>query len=266
MTSDNLRGTSARLDGAGNSRSGTRDQVTSSGETRSQLFQRLRSECVWDDSEQLKEQVRVACRNRGISKRAAGVEAWDAVADAFPIPDANIWNAFTSRSGRPPLISMAEDATGESVAIAQAWRTSMMLVASLATRCREIGERSGTLLQAISDRQGIEPVGSLIFDADAVSHMNVFLEGSPEVVVTHSQNLFSGYQLAGSAYSKAVAVELRNFNQVLELTQELIDKQWPRITAWLWGPRASEVGRFLARACEASSSKYDPVKNRRIHI
>ena len=36
----------------------TRNLATSIGETRSQLFQRLRDEYVWDDAELLKEQVR----------------------------------------------------------------------------------------------------------------------------------------------------------------------------------------------------------------
>jgi hypothetical protein len=46
-------------------RCGTRNLVTSSGESRSELFQRLRRECVWQDAEFLKEQVRATCRDRG---------------------------------------------------------------------------------------------------------------------------------------------------------------------------------------------------------
>ncbi len=76
---------------------GTRNLLTSSGESRSQLFQRLRSECVWDDAERLKEDLRTESRNRGETKRQAGITAWDAIAEAYPVADAVTWNEFVSR-------------------------------------------------------------------------------------------------------------------------------------------------------------------------
>ena len=121
-------------------RTGTRNLVTGSGETRSELFQRLRAECVWDAAERLKEQVRAECRNRGETKRQAGISAWDAIAAAYPAVNAVTWNAFISRSHRAPGISTAVDVTDESAALAAAWVGSMQLLGSLATRCSEISD------------------------------------------------------------------------------------------------------------------------------
>jgi len=138
MGSATVTSNAAGLDSVGRAQSGTRYLATAGGETRSQFFQRLRSECVWDAAELLKEQVRAECRNRGETKRQAGICAWNAIAKTYPKPDAATWNEFTSRSHRPPGISTATDVTKESAELAGAWVGSMQLLGSLATRCPEV--------------------------------------------------------------------------------------------------------------------------------
>ena len=138
MGSATVTSNAAGLDSVGRAQSSTRHLATAGGETRSQLFQRLRSECVWDDAELLKEQVRAECRNRGETKRQAGISAWNAIAKTYPKPDTATWNEFTSRSHRPPGISTATDVTKESAALTGAWVGSMQLLGSLTTRCPEV--------------------------------------------------------------------------------------------------------------------------------
>jgi hypothetical protein len=92
-----------------------------------------------------------------------------------------------------------------------------------------------------------------VFEDDAVRRLNEFLVANPQSMLSHVQQLFSDYRSTGTPYSDAVAAELSKFNDVLELTPKLIDRQWARITRWLCGPRSLEATRFLARACEASS-------------
>ena len=41
----------------------SRDQITASGESRSELYRRLRSECCWHVAESEKEAVRRQCRD-----------------------------------------------------------------------------------------------------------------------------------------------------------------------------------------------------------
>ena len=94
MTAATLPAQASGKSGVDEHRSGTRNLITSSGETRSQLFQRLRAEYVWEDAERLKEQVRAECRNRGETKRQAGISAWNAIAKVYPEPDAVTWKAF----------------------------------------------------------------------------------------------------------------------------------------------------------------------------
>lgn len=88
MESITITPKSVGLIGGSDGRPGTRNLATSSGESRSQLFQRLRSERVWDAAERLKEEVRAECRSRGLNKRGSGTEAWNSIAATYPRPDA----------------------------------------------------------------------------------------------------------------------------------------------------------------------------------
>lgn len=231
-------------------RRSSRDRATASGETRSQLYQRLRSEGSWEIAEELKEVERRQCRDTGMTKAEAGRRAWDAVAEAFPIVDAVTWHDFESRRNRPPLIRTIEEATDENSAIAQMWIVAMTVTGSLATRCCEIGQCCSPLLQAICDRQELEPTGALVFDDDAVGRLDEYLVANPQSAVTDAKQFFSGFRSTGTPYDDAVAAELVKFNEVLGLTPELIDRQWAQTTRWLFGPRSLEATRFLARACE----------------
>lgn len=233
---------------------GTRNLLTCSGESRSQLFQRLRAECVWDDAERLKEDVRTESRNRGETKRQAGIAAWDAIAGAYPIADAVTWNAFISRSHRAPGISTVADVTDESAALAAAWVGSMQLLGSLATRCSEISDSCAPLLAAVDARLNQEPRDAQIVNRDAVRRIVQIMADDPGRLINHVQTLFARFEPTDSPYSDAVAVELQNLNQGMELCSSLINEQWPRISSWLWGMRASDVARYLTRACEESGS------------
>lgn len=226
----------------------TRNLATLSGETHSELFQRLRAECVWEDAERLKEQVRTECRNRGETKRQAGIMAWDAIARAYPVADAITWNAFISRSLRAPGISTAADVTKESVSLAAVWSVSMKLLGSLATRCPEIADNSAPLLSAVDARLSGEPRDALVINETAIRHQ-VMID-DPRRFVNHAQNLFVAYESTGSSYSDSVADELRNLHQLLELSLPLLDERWSKITCWLWGPRSEEVVKYLTHACE----------------
>ena len=237
---------------------GTRNLTTSSGETRSQLFQRLRAEFVWQDAEVLKQQIRSEARSRGMTKRESGVAAWNAVADTYPIPDAQTWHALMTRSLKPPLVSTAADVTDETTTIVNYWTGSIRLIASLATRCDVIGANRRSLIRAIDVRQTMEPAGSCVLNDDGLKLLDDYMLANPNDVVVHSQRLFSAYLTTESSYSDAVADELRNLNQVLELVPELIEKQWPRVSAWLWGPRCFEVRRTLTRACEKQALMSSP--------
>jgi hypothetical protein len=250
MRSDTIDVESVELAERLNTRSGTRNLATSSCETRSQLFQRLRAECVWDYSERLKEQVRTECRNRGETKREAGISAWNAVARAYPVADSVTWNAFVSRSLRAPGISTAADVTRESASLAAAWAVSMQLLGSLATRCSEIADSCVPLLTAVDVRLSEEPRDALIVNEAAIRHVVQIMIDDPRRFLSHAQNRFVEYESTGSPYSDAVADELRNLHQILGLSSPLLDERWPRITCWLWGTRASEVTKFLTRACE----------------
>jgi len=230
---------------------GTRNLVTSSGETRSQIFQRLRSECVWEDAERLKEQVRIECRSRGETKRQAGIIAWDAIARAYPVADAVTWNEFVSRSLRAPGISTAEDVNDESATLAAVWSVSMQLLGSLATRYTEIADNCAPLLAAVDARMSGEPRDAMVVNAAAIRHVVQIMIDDPRRFVSHAQPLFVAYESTGSPYSDSVADELRNLNQLLELSLPLLDESWSRVTCWLWGPRASDVTEHLTHACEA---------------
>lgn len=236
--------------GGSNGRVATRNLATSSGESRSQLFQRLRAECVWDDAERLKEQVRAECRNRGETKRQSGISAWNAIARAYPIADAVTWNAFVLRSLRAPGISTSADVTKESASLAAAWSISMKLIGNLGTRCSEIADSGVPLLAAVDARLSMEPRDAMVVNEAAIRHVVQAMVDDPRRFVIHAQNRFVAYESTGSSYSDSVAHELRNMRQLLELSSLLIDEQWPRIKCWLCGTRASEVAKFLTRACE----------------
>ena len=232
-----------------NTRPGTRNLVTSSGESRSELFQRLRSEFVWPDAEVLKERVRANARSRGLTKRDASVESWNAVADAYPIPDARTWHEFMTRSWRPPLVSTLSDLTDATATIAKFWTGSTRLIASLATRCPTIRENSHAVLLAIDARLRLEPADSLVFDSVALAQLDEAAFANPKDVLGHAQELFRDYQSTSTPYSEAVADELRNLLHLMELTPNLIDQQWSRVSRWLWGPDAQKARNHLTRAC-----------------
>ena len=250
MTAATLPAQASGKSGVDEHRSGTRNLITSSGETRSQLFQRLRAECVWDDAERLKEEVRAECRNRGETKRQSGISAWNAVARAYPVADSVTWNEFVSRSHRAPGISTVADVTKESASLAAAWAVSMKLLGSLATRCSEIKDNCTPLLAAVDARLRMEPRDALIVNEDAVRHIVQIMIDDPGRFTNHAQARFAAFESTGSRYSDAVTVELQNLNQSLELCSLLIDERWSRISSWLWGPRSAEVIRYLTRACE----------------
>lgn len=253
METATVTSNAAVLNSVGNAQSGTRHLATAGGETRSELFQRLRAECVWDAAECLKEQVRAECRNRGESKRQAGISAWDAIAESYPVADAVTWNAFVSRSHRAPGISTAADVTSESASLAGAWAVSMQLLGSLSTRCSEIADSCAPLLTAVDSRLSKEPIDAFVINEAAVRHVVQIMIGDPGRFVSHAQNLFVAYESTGSPYTDSVAHELHNMHQLLELSSPLIDEQWPRIKCWLWGTRSSEVTKFLTRACEVET-------------
>ena len=231
----------------------TRDALTVSGESRSQFYQRLRSEGAWEIAEELKEVERRQCRDAGLTKAESGRRAWDSIAEAFPVVDVVTWHDFESRRNRPPLIRTVEEATDENSAIARSWIVAMTATGILATRCHQIGQCCSPLLQAIRNRQELEPTDALVFEDDAVRRLNEFLVANPQSMLSHVQQLFSDYRSTGTPYSDAVAAELSKFNDVLELTPKLIDRQWAQTTRWLHGPRSVEVTRFLARACDKTA-------------
>ncbi|MFT5328414.1 MAG: hypothetical protein ACI8P0_006327 [Planctomycetaceae bacterium] len=252
MRSDTIDVESVELAERLNTRSGTRNLATSSGETRSQLFQRLRSECVWDDAERLKEQVRTECRNRRETKREAGISAWNAIAKAYPPADAGTWRAFVTRSLRAPGISTAADVNKKSALLAATWTTSMMMMGGLATRCSEIFDNCAPLLSAVDARLSEEPRDALVINETAIRHIVQIMIDDPRRFVNHALNLFVAYESTGSPYTDSVANELRNLHQILELSSPLLDERWPRVTCWLWGTRSVEVVKYLTRACETT--------------
>jgi hypothetical protein len=234
----------------GNAQRGARNTVTASGETRSELYRRLRSEGAWDVAEEFKEIERARCRSAGSTKAEAGVQAWDAVAKAFPVADAATCFEFISRSHRPPLVSTVADITDETELLARAWSVTLTIAGRLATRCPEIRENCGPLIQAIDVRQNMEPADSMLINAEAIERIEDYMIANSTDMVRFSQGLFSNYQTSANPYSDAVADELEKLSKLMRLLPNLIDLQWSRITSWLHGPRRIEAGRFLARACE----------------
>jgi hypothetical protein len=254
MRSDTIDVESAELVERLNARPRTRDVPTVSGETRSQLYQRLRSEGSWDVAEAEKELVRKQCRAAGKTKAESGRRAWDAIATAFPPVDASTWHEFDSRSWRPPLVSKLSDLTDETATMAKFWTGSTRLIASLATRCPTIRENSHAVLLAIDARLRLEPADSLVFDSVALAQLDEAAFANPKDVLGHAQELFRDYQSTSTPYSEAVADELRNLLHLMELTPNLIDQQWSRVSRWLWGPDAQKARNHLTRACEERGS------------
>lgn len=126
-----------------------------------------------------------------------------------------------------------------------------MLLGSLATRCREISENSALLLKPIDFRLSQEPERALIITSDSLRSIARQMADDPIRFLEHARSLFTSYESAGDPYSLAVAEELSNLNDNLELSRPLIDQKWPLISSWLWGPRSADVIRYLTRACEA---------------
>lgn len=236
--------------GGSNGRGATRNLATSSGESRSQLYRRLRSEGAWDVAEEFKEIERARCRSAGMTKPQAGVQAWDSIAVAFPFPDTATWNAFTSRALRPPLISHEVELTDEIASLAAAWCVTMKLAGSLATRCPEVATHSGSLLQAVDVRLRMERSEGLIINEAAILKLINFMISAPTEFVRQAKQLFARYESSTTPYGTAVADELAKLIEVMELLPALVEEHWDRIRPWLFGTRRVEAGRFLARACE----------------
>lgn len=253
METATLTSNTAALHSVGNAQSGTRHLATAGGETRSELFQRLRAECVWDDAERLKEQVRAECRNRGETKRQAGITAWNAIARAYPTADVATWNEFISRSRRAPGISTAADVNDESATLAGVWTVSMQLLGSLATRCPEVAASCPPVLDAVDVRLNMEPADGLIVNEAALGRLIESMIENPRQFMEAAQRRFSKYKTTGSPYSAAIADEMHKLRRLMELSKPLIETQWPRISLWLWGSRSSDVGKYLSRACEGVS-------------
>lgn len=236
--------------GGSNGRAATRNFATASGESRSQLYRRLRSEGAWEVAEEFKEFERVRCRSAGMTKAQAGVQAWDSIAIAFPPPDAATWNAFTSRSLRPPLICQEVELTDEIAALAGVWCVTMKLAGSLATRCPEVAKHSRALLKAVDVRRSMESAGGLIINEATFLKLSNFMISAPTEFVRQSKELVARYESGPTPYGTAVADELAKLIEFMELLPALVEEHWGRISRWLFGPRRIEAERFLARACE----------------
>lgn len=228
----------------------SRQRVILSGETRSQLYRRLRSEGVWDVAEEFKEIERARCRSAGMTKAQAGVQAWDSIAIAFPPPDTATWHDFTSRALRPPLICQEVELTDEIAALAGAWYVTMKLSGSLATRCPEVAKHSSSLLQAVDVRQSMESADGLIINEAPLLKLINFMISTPPECVRQAKELFARYESAPTPYGRAVADELVKLIEIMELLPALVEEHWDTIKPWLFGPRRREAERFLARACE----------------
>ena len=127
----------------------------------------------------------------------------------------------------------------------------MQLLGSLATRCSEITDSCAPLLAAVDARLNQEPRDAQIVNDNAVRRIVQIMVDDPGRFIDHVQTLFARFEPTDSSYSNAVVVELLNLNKGMELCSSLIDEQWPRISSWLWGTRASHVAKYLTRACEA---------------
>ena len=106
-------------------------------------------------------------------------------------------------------------------------------------------------MAAIDGRLSLEPANALIVNEAAVSNLMEGMVANPGQFMKAAHRQLSTCQSPGSQYEEAVADELRKLSQLMELSTPWIERKWPRIKAWLWGPRSSEVIRYLTRACEA---------------
>ena len=127
---------------------------------------------------------------------------------------------------------------------------SMQLLGSLSTRCREVADDSQVVMDAIGVRLNMEPPDALTVNEAALDRLIESMVANPSQFTSAALRLFTTYQSTGSPYSEAVADELHKLCQLLELSTPLIEKQWPRISLWLWGPRSADAIRFLTRACK----------------
>ena len=227
-----------------------RQRVTLSGESRSELYRRLRSEGAWNVADECKEIERARCRSAGMTKSQAGVQAWDFIAITFPPPDTATWHAFTSRALRPPLISQGVALTDEIATLAAVWCVTMKLSGCLATRCPEVATNSSSLLQAVDVRLGMEQSKGLVINEKAILKPINFMISAPAELMRQAKELIAGYESAPTPYGSAVADELNKLIELMELLPALVEEHWDRVRPWLFGPRRIEAERFLARACE----------------
>lgn len=232
----------------------TRDQITCTGESRSQLFQRLRNECRWNQAEQLKEEMRVRCRAEGLTKAESGRQAWNEVARQFPPVSAELWFQFTSRVRYPPKLSSDVEVTESDRMVGSAWSTAMILIGSLATVCPEIRDQCHDLLQSIDRRRADRSVGLLILSDSGISRLEDLVRDNPLQIVADARHTFE----AVNPDSEICRDELFKLRTVIELTPELIAAEWDRIKPWLFGPDREKVRRALARACEISADIVKP--------
>lgn len=226
-----------------------RNLVTCSGETRSQLYRRLKLELAWPAAESLKEAERRRCRAAGMTKAAAGKAAWDSVAHKFPPADATTWFRLMELSDHPP------SSTVDSKDLPILWAVTLKISAVLAIRCHEIGEAAKPLVAAISQRRSLEPGVVPFGSADEAQRRLQSSVDSPTLTVQEASEEFSRYVGSDSAYAAAVRVELTKFKSLLDLIPNAADRQWARTIAWLCGPDATRVKKYLLRvhACEAAS-------------
>jgi len=185
-----------------------------------------------------------------MTKAQAGVQAWDAIAIAFPPLDSATWNVFRSRLLQPPLISQVEEVTAEVATLAGVWCVTMTLSGSLATRCPEVATHSRTLLDAIDVRRSMESASGLFINEAAILKLINFMISAPTKFVRQAKELFARYESAPTPYGTAVADELAKLIELMKLLPALVEEHWDRIRPWLFGPRRIEAERFLARACE----------------
>ena len=241
MTSDTIDVESAELVERLNSRPGTRNLITSSGESRSQLYRRLKLEMVWNQAEDVKEAERQRCRAAGMSKTAAGQSAWDAVARAYPPVDAVTWDKLLTAAYSPPDVSL------ESPELSLAWWGALTLAGYLALRCPELRLASVPLLEAIAHRRSVEgSVACTLDDAEKLRLAEAMLP-QPKSVVEEARSVFQNYSTTALPHSVSVGDELFKSIDLLDLLPKLIDRQWERTIAWACGPQDLQVRKYLLR-------------------
>jgi len=241
MKTATLTSNAAGLIDVGNALQATRDQVTCGGETRSQLYRRLKAEIAWSQAEALKETERQRCRSAGMTKAAAGQAAWDAVARNYPPVDAVTWGRLMMFIDNPPV------APAELPDLSVLWSTVMAMTGALSLRCHEIGQAVDPLIEAIAHRRSLEDRATCFNATDEVQRQLQAAATSPLLVIEGAVGEFNRYQVSESEYSVAVHAELAKFNDVLKLLPKSIDQQWKKTIGWLCGSDALRVQKYLLR-------------------